>query len=124
MIITKTRLSIVVDTDEEQLINSNLQYSLTLIESSLEYLRLINTELITAKKSAIMRKLISLTNSDDLNKLLCSKEMLKELLKDHERIICLLRKNFEKFRDKEESNFITSIIEKHQNIARKLRRCF
>jgi hypothetical protein len=124
MIITKTRLSIIVDTDEEHLVNSNLQYSLTLIESSLDYLRLINTELITEKKSAIMRKLISLTNSDELNKLLCSKEMLKELLKDHERIISLLRKSFEKYRDREEANFITSIIEKHQSIARKLRRCF
>ncbi|MDP1747261.1 MAG: hypothetical protein Q8L90_16935 [Bacteroidota bacterium] len=124
MILTKTRLSIIVDTDEEHLVNSNLQYSLTLIESSLDYLRLINTELITEKKSAIMRKLISLTNSDELNKLLCSKEMLKELLKDHERIISLLRKSFEKYRDREEANFITTIIEKHQSIARKLRRCF
>lgn len=124
MILTKTRLSIIVDTDEEQLVNSNLQYSLTLIESSLDYLRLINTELITEKKSAIMRKLISLTNTDELNKLLCSKEMLKELLKDHERIISLLRKSFEKYRDREEANFITTIIEKHQSIARKLRRCF
>ncbi|MES2396505.1 MAG: hypothetical protein V4549_10905 [Bacteroidota bacterium] len=124
MIITKTRLSIIVDTDEEHLVNSNLQYSLTLIESSLDYLRLINTELITEKKSAIMRKLTSLTNSDEPSKLLCSKEMLKELLKDHERIISLLRKSFEKYRDREEANFITSIIEKHQNVARKLRRCF
>ncbi|MDO9186916.1 MAG: hypothetical protein Q7W13_12960 [Bacteroidia bacterium] len=124
MIITKTRLSIIVDTDEEHLVNSNIQYSLTLIESSLDYLRLINTELITEKKSAIMRKLISLTNPDELNKLICSKEMLKELLKDHERIISLLRKSFEKYRDKEEANFITSIIEKHQSVARKLRRCF
>jgi hypothetical protein len=124
MIITKTRLSIIVDTDEEHLVNSNLQYSLTLIESSLDYLRLINTELITEKKSAIMRKLISLTNSDEPSKLLCSKEMLKELLKDHERIISLLRKSFEKYRDREEANFITSIIEKHQSVARKLRRCF
>lgn len=124
MIITKTRLSIIVDTEEEQPVNSNLQYSLTLIETSLDYLRLINTELITEKKSAIMRKLISLTNFDELNKLLCSKEMLKELLKDHERIISLLRKSFEKYRDREEANFITSVIEKHQSIARKLRRCF
>lgn len=124
MIITKTRLSIIVDTDEEHLENSNLQYSLNLIESTLDYLRLINTELITEKKSAIMRKLISLTNSDELNKLLCSKEMLKELLKDHERIISQLRKSFEKYRDREEANFISSIIEKHQSVARKLRRCF
>lgn len=124
MIITKTRLSIIVDTEEEQPVNSNLQYSLTLIETSLDYLRLINTELITEKKSAIMRKLISLTNFDELNKLLCSKEMLKELLKDHERIISLLRKSFEKYRDREEANFITSVIEKHQSVARKLRRCF
>lgn len=124
MIITKTRLSIIVDTEEEQPVNSNLQYSLTLIETSLDYLCLINTELITEKKSAIMRKLISLTNFDELNKLLCSKEMLKELLKDHERIISLLRKSFEKYRDREEANFITSVIEKHQSVARKLRRCF
>ncbi|MES2139604.1 MAG: hypothetical protein V4511_07830 [Bacteroidota bacterium] len=124
MIITETRLSIKVDTDEKSFVNSSLQYSLALIEASLDYIRLINTELITEKKSAIMKKLISLTNLGEMNKLLCSKEMLKELLKDHERIISQLRKSFEKYRDKDEAGFISSIIEKHQSIARKLRKCF
>lgn len=124
MIITKTRVSIVVDRKDEPPVNSNLQYSLSLIEASLDYLRMINTELITEKKSAIMKKLISLRNFDELNKFLCSKEMLKELLKDHERIISQLRKNFEKYRDRDEASFIRSIIEKHQSIARELRKCF
>lgn len=124
MIITKTRLSIIADSEEKPLVNSSLQYSLALIEASLDYLRFINTELITEKKSAIMKKLISLTYFGEMNKLRCSKEMLKELLKDHERIISQLRKSFERYRDRDEAGFITTIIEKHQSIARKLRKCF
>ncbi|MES2285275.1 MAG: hypothetical protein V4547_06260 [Bacteroidota bacterium] len=124
MILTKTRLSVIVDTEEKPLVNSSLQYSLALIEASLDYLRFINTELITDRKSAIMKKLIALTYFGEMNKLLCSKEMLKELLKDHERIISQLRKSFERYRDRDEAGFITSIIEKHQSIARQLRKCF
>ena len=123
MILTKTR-PIIVDTIEKHLVNSSLQYSLALIEASLDYLRFINTELITEKKSAIMKKLISLTYFGEMNKLLCSKEMLKELLKDHERIISQLRRSFEKYRDRDDASFITSIIEKHQSFAKKLRKCF
>lgn len=124
MITSENRLSVIFDEDEKHLTNSNLQYSLTLIEASQDYIRLINAEVITEKKSVIMKKLMSLTHLDELHKILCSKEMLKELLKDHERIISQLRKSFEKYREKDEGGFITSIIEKHQSIARKLRKYF
>lgn len=106
---------------------SDLQYSLTLIETSLDYLFMINADPVKDKNSVrkIMHKIISLTClKDELSKLLYSKEMLKELLKDHERIIIQLRNNFEKFKDREDAKFITSIIEKHQSIARKLRKYF
>lgn len=127
MIITKTLLSIIVGTEEEQPVISNLQYSLTLIEASIDFLLMINTAGIKDENSAIkiMKKIISISGfKEELSKLLYSKEMLKELLKDHERIIIQLRNSFEKYKDGDEANFITSIIEKHQSIARKLRRCF
>ena len=124
MIISVVESSIIIEEEKKYSVNAGLQYSLTLIEASLEYLRLINAEIISEKKTITMRKLISLKYFDEINKLFCSKEMLKELLKDHERIISQLRKSFEKYRDREEANFITTIIEKHQSVARKLRRCF
>ena len=124
MIISENRLSVIFDEDEKHLTNSNLQYSLTLIEATLDYIRLINAEVLTDKTSIIVKKIISVTHFDELQKILCSKEMLKELLKDHERIISQLRKCFEKYREKDEGRFIASVIEKHQSIAMKLRKSF
>lgn len=124
MIISIVESSIIIEEEKKYSVNSGLQYSLTLIEASLEYLRMVNAEVVSEKKSTIMRKLISLKYFDEINKLFCSKEMLKELLKDHERIISQLRKNFEKYRDKDEASFITSVIEKNQRMAKKLRKYF
>lgn len=115
---------IIIKEEKKYSVNSGLQYSLTLIETSLEYLHMVNAEVISEKKTTIMRKLISLKYFDEINKLFCSKEMLKELLKDHERIISQLRKNFERYRDKDEGSFIKSVIEKNQRMATKLRKYF
>jgi|GEM_PF-3427926 len=129
MIISKTRLPEITEDNVEikNQVNSNInvQYSLTLIEASLDYLFMLNTSGISDENSKIIKKLISVSfNKEEQGKLLYSKEMLKELLKDHERIIFQLRKNFEKYKGSDEANFITSIIERHQNIARKLKKYF
>jgi len=129
MIISKTRLPEITEDNVEikNQVNSNInvQYSLTLIEASLDYLFMLNTSGISDENSKIIKKLISVSfNKEEQGKLLYSKEMLKELLKDHERIIFQLRKNFEKYKGSDEANFITSIIERHQNIARKLKKSF
>lgn len=54
------------------------------------------------------------------------KEMLKELLKDHEAVIVQLRKGIdtsdEDFKDKGTSDFLTDLIRSHETIAWKLRR--
>ncbi len=122
-------LEVKEDRDKINLIDSNinLQYSLNLIEASIDYLFMIDTEKITDEKSAIniTEKFISLPSfKNELCKILCSKEMLKEMLKDHERIIIQLRSSLEKYKDQGEANFISSLIEKHQSIARKLRKYF
>jgi starvation-inducible DNA-binding protein len=55
-----------------------------------------------------------------------SKEMIKELLQDHETIIVELRKNIEacsdKYHDAGTADFLTKLIEEHETIAWTLRR--
>jgi len=55
-----------------------------------------------------------------------SKDMLVELLKDHETVIILLRKNIEeageKNKDAGTADFFTGLMEQHETIAWKLRR--
>ena len=57
-----------------------------------------------------------------------SKEMIKELLKDNETIIQLLRKNVEdcsdKFKDVGTADFLTGLMEQHETTAWILRRYF
>ncbi|MBC7524764.1 MAG: DNA starvation/stationary phase protection protein [Flavobacterium sp.] len=57
-----------------------------------------------------------------------SKEMIKELLEDHESVIISLRKNIddcsEKYKDVGSSDFLTALMEKHETIAWTLRRYF
>ncbi len=57
-----------------------------------------------------------------------SKEMIKELLEDHETVIISLRKNIdecsEKYKDVGSSDFLTGLMEKHETIAWTLRRYF
>ncbi len=57
-----------------------------------------------------------------------SKEMMKELLTDHETIIVLLRKSVddctEKYEDAGTTDFLTGLMEEHETIAWTLRRYF
>jgi starvation-inducible DNA-binding protein len=57
-----------------------------------------------------------------------SKEMIRELLKDHETVIQLLRKNVEdcttKYKDAGTADFLTGIMEQHETTAWILRRYF
>lgn len=57
-----------------------------------------------------------------------SKDMIKELLKDHETIIQLLRKNIddcsEKYKDAGTADFLTGLMEQHETTAWILRRYF
>jgi len=57
-----------------------------------------------------------------------SKEMIKELLKDHETIIQLLRKNVadcsDKYKDAGTADFLTGLMEQHETTAWILRRYF
>ncbi len=57
-----------------------------------------------------------------------SKEMMKELLTDHETIIVMLRKAVddcaEKYNDAGTSDFLTGLMEQHETIAWTLRRYF
>jgi len=57
-----------------------------------------------------------------------SKEMIKELLKDHETIIQLLRKNVaecaDKYKDAGTADFLTGLMEQHETTAWTLRRYF
>lgn len=57
-----------------------------------------------------------------------SKEMMKELLTDHEAIIVLLRKSVdectEKYKDAGTTDFLTGLMEQHETIAWTLRRYF
>lgn len=55
-------------------------------------------------------------------------EMIKELLKDHETVIVMLRKNIddaeEKFEDKGTADFLTDLLREHETLAWTLRRYF
>jgi hypothetical protein len=109
--------------------NLNLQYSLSLIEASLEYLTNIEDQISNKKKAKEMplEELIS-PPQEESSIYSCSKEMLKELLRDHERIIIQLKNNSEYYSKKFGYTTITDsvnrIIKEHQRITWQLRSCF
>jgi hypothetical protein len=109
------------------------QYSLNLIKASLDHLILINSEGKVPdidKVFAVMKEFNMNNENKDgdssSNKYPCSNEMLKELIKDHERIILQLRENvskcYSKYKDVRVGELISSIIEEHKTIAWTLRR--
>lgn len=57
-----------------------------------------------------------------------SKDMIKELLEDHETVIVMLRKSVdectEKYKDAGTADFLTGLMEEHETIAWTLRRYF
>lgn len=106
------------------------QYSLSLIKASLDHLININTEGKIPDVNAtlsVMKEFSSQSVKNELgDKYPCSNEMLKELIKDHERIITQLRKNmmnyYERYRDMSFRNLLNGIIEEHKTIAWTLKR--
>lgn len=104
------------------------QYSLNLIKASLDHLILINSD----GKAPDIEKVFSVMKEFNANnkglsdKYPCSNEMLKELIKDHERIIIQLRESvskcYSKYKDVRVGELINSIIEEHKTIAWTLRR--
>ena len=106
--------------------NLNLQYSLELIEASLEYLSNIEEKNTSEEKANETIEVFSHLK-DEPNHFTYSKEMLKELLRDHERLISELRKNAIAFQKKgfnKVTNVVSHIIKEHQHIACELRRQF
>jgi hypothetical protein len=106
------------------------QYSLNLIKASLDHLILLNSDgKVTDidKVFAVMNEFnMKNKNNGSSNKYPCSNEMLKELIKDHERIIGQLRENvskcYSKYKDVRVGDLINSIIEEHRTIAWTLKR--
>lgn len=106
------------------------QYSLNLIKASLDHLILLNSEgkVPDIDKVFSVMKEFNMNNGTNVetNKYPCSNEMLKELIKDHERIILQLRENvskcYSKYKDVRVGELINSIIEEHKTIAWTLRR--
>jgi hypothetical protein len=104
------------------------QYSLDLIKASLDHLILVNSD----GKAPDINKVFAVMNEFHSgggglsDKYPCSNEMLKELIKDHERIINQLRENvskcYSKYKDVRIGELINSIIEEHKTIAWTLRR--
>lgn len=106
------------------------QYSLSLIKASLDHLININTEGKIPDVNAtlaVMKEFSSQSVKNVTNdKYPCSNEMLKELIKDHERIITQLRNNmtnyYERYKDMSIRNLLNGIIEEHKTIAWTLKR--
>lgn len=102
------------------------QYSLSLIKASVDHL-------ITPEKEPDMNATLEVINEfgsenkkEISDKYPCSNEMLKELIKDHERIILQLKKTvsnyYERYKDSKISNFLNGIIEEHKMVAWTLKR--
>ena len=110
-------------------LNHNLHYSLKLIEVSNDYI--VNTDEHTQDPDITIHpinEIIANYHFDDEQNvnIPCSKEMVKELLKDHERIIYQLRKRVDycsvKYQEVNSVDFVTTIIKEHQNIAGEFRK--
>lgn len=105
------------------------QYSLSLIKASLDQLIMSNTDGKIADVNQlynVMSEFNTYHPSDKTDKYPCSNEMLKELIKDHERIIVELKRNlslcYERYRDVSLSNVLNGIIEEHRSIASTLKK--
>ncbi|MES2590737.1 MAG: hypothetical protein V4608_02545 [Bacteroidota bacterium] len=111
-------------------LNFNIQYSLRLIEASIDYLVMTDKEENINEYPFATTSLEELVSKPYINcetdKHSCSKEMIKELLKDHERIIIQLQKRTEyclaNCKNAGIINFVSSITEEHHIIAGKFRK--
>ncbi len=80
-----------------------------------------------AKTPGTMQEFLQMTSLKEMpGKYPSQKEMLSELLKDHEAVIIQIRKFIddcdEKYKDKGTSDFLTDLIKEHETIAWTLRR--
>ncbi len=122
-------LQLIADSEFRVSLKFDLQYSLRLIEASIDYLIMTNKEEENSDENfsrGTVKELIFFVCMNNESGIYPTKEMIKELLKDHERIITQLQKRL-KLADRynEESvDFIISMIEEHQNIAGKFRKYF
>lgn len=106
------------------------QYSLNLIKVSLDHLVIPDAEDkapdVDATVAAMKQLSVMDTKKDLASKYPCSNEMLKELIKDHERIITQLAKSmsryYERYRDVSLRDLLNRVIEEHKNIAWRLKR--
>jgi hypothetical protein len=105
------------------------QYSLSLIKASLDQLLTSNTEGKIADVNQlynVMSEFNTYHPSNKTDKYPCSNEMLKELIKDHERIILQLKQKltlcYERYKDVSVSNLLTGIIEEHKSISSTLKK--
>ena len=107
------------------------QYSLSLIKASLDNLITLNTEGKIADVDQlynVMNEFNTYSPSSDAteSKYPCSNEMLKELIKDHERIIVQLKNKlslcYEKYRGASISTVLSGIIEEHKSIVSTLKK--
>ncbi|MCW3104188.1 MAG: starvation/stationary phase protection protein [Bacteroidetes bacterium] len=106
------------------------QYSLNLIKVSLDHLVTPDAENkapdVDATEAAMKQLSVIEAKKELVNKYPCSNEMLKELIKDHERIITQLGKSmsryYERYRDVSLRDLLNRVIEEHKNIAWRLKR--
>jgi DNA-binding ferritin-like protein len=105
-----------------------VQYSLNLIQGSLKHLQgdgeKISDDELNALHHLAEMKAISSASADV--KMTCSNEMIKELIKDHERLMVQLSdrlgSSYERFRDNRIANMIRHVIEEHRSVAWTLKR--
>jgi hypothetical protein len=116
--------------EDKQAKTMTAEYSLSLIKASLDHLASENTDGKIPDVDATVAVMKEFghqhLNKPVGNKYPCSNEMLKELIKDHERIITQLRKNmsnyYERYRDLSFRNILNGIIEEHKTVALTLKR--
>jgi DNA-binding ferritin-like protein len=115
-------------TNEKKAKDQAAQYSLSLIQASdplisedSEKIPDVDATLAVMKEFGTQK-----VEKTETRKYPCSNEMLKELIKDHERIINQLKKKmtnyYERYKDLKLRNMINGIIEEHKTVAWTLKR--
>jgi DNA-binding ferritin-like protein len=104
-----------------------VEHSLSLIKNSLDHLQIVESETTTDAEAAVSSlKQICESKADESTKYRCSNEMIRELIKDHERIIQQLGSSvtraYERFRDNRIAMLTRNVIEEHKTIAWRLKR--
>jgi hypothetical protein len=103
------------------------QYSLSLIKASVDHIIADDKEPDIDATLSVIKEFEADTKKPSTDKYPCSNEMMKELIKDHERIILQIRNKvsnyYERYRDgRNISNFLNGIIEEHKAVAWALKR--